>query len=134
MANPYINIYMNNPTIGEQDGSPISFDDSFSNPLFLDLDASVNESKIVKLGIRTEPGYVTVGTTTLEAVNANNKILLSISADGPFNTTLGLNDTISSSNMIFYAKISSSNDEVPGYDKTGKIKITTIIDEENNDG
>ena len=67
-------------------------------------------------------------------MNANNKISLSISEEGSFSTTLGINDVISSTNMIFYAKISSSSDETPGYDKAGKIKISTIIDEENNNG
>ena len=72
-TNPYINIYMNNPTAGQQDGSPISFDNSFNNPLFVNLDATVNEVQIIKLAIRTEPGYVTVGSTKLQATNANIK-------------------------------------------------------------
>lgn len=59
MANPYINLYMNNPTEGGTDGSMISTDGNYTSPLTVVLDAAQNETKKVKLAIRTEQGFQT---------------------------------------------------------------------------
>ena len=71
MANPYINVYMNNPTEGETDGTAVS-DGNFNSPISFVLDASQNESKVQKCAIRTESGYVTTGETTISDNNDTN--------------------------------------------------------------
>lgn len=64
MANPYINVYMNNPTARSTDGTAVSTGDN-TTPISFVLDASQNESKVQKCAIRTESGYITTGETTI---------------------------------------------------------------------
>lgn len=61
----YHHIYMNNPTAGNQDGTMISEDGAMTAPLSITLDAASNESKIVKLAIRCDAGYETIGETVI---------------------------------------------------------------------
>lgn len=66
MANEYIHLYMNSPTAGSADGTKVSEDHAFTSPISAVLNASNNESKLIKLAIRCEKGYETVGNVTLK--------------------------------------------------------------------
>lgn len=66
MANEYIHLYMNSPTAGAADGTAVSEDHAFTAPISAVLNASNNESKLIKLAIRCEKGYETVGNVTLK--------------------------------------------------------------------
>lgn len=65
MANEYFHLYMNNPTAGGTDGTQVSEDHAFTAPVSAVLNATNNESKIIKLAARCAAGYETLGTTTL---------------------------------------------------------------------
>lgn len=67
----YHHLYMNNPTAGKNDGTQISEDRTFLSPLSVVLDASKNESKVIKCAVRCETGYETVGNLTITPVYWN---------------------------------------------------------------
>lgn len=131
MANPYINIYNNNPTAGATDGSAVTTDGSYGNAVRVTLDAGTSESKIVKLAVRTVAGFTAdnVYITTETTNNAPAKWEYSLDADDPtsFGPNLSIVDAIDDSNYIFYAKATSSNDELPSTDTSQKIKVTATI-------
>lgn len=62
----YYHLYMNNPTAGAADGTKVSEDHAFTAPISAVLNASNNESKLIKLAIRCESGYETVGNVELK--------------------------------------------------------------------
>lgn len=62
----YYHLYMNNPTAGAVDGTQVSEDHAFTAPISAVLNAINNESKLIKLAIRCEKGYETVGNVTLK--------------------------------------------------------------------
>lgn len=77
----YHHIYMNNPTAGAQDGTAISENGAMTAPLSVTLDAASNESKIMKLAIRCEEGYETIGDTVVAPYHDNG--------DGSYSPTGG---------------------------------------------
>ena len=48
MANAYINVYKNNPTSGQTDGTVVSTDGAYTDPISVVLNASNAESKKIK--------------------------------------------------------------------------------------
>lgn len=62
----YYHLYMNNPTAGAADGTKVSENHAFTAPISAVLNASNNESKLIKLAIRCESGYETVGNVTIK--------------------------------------------------------------------
>lgn len=128
MANPYINIYKNNPTAGATDGTAVSTNGDNTSPIEFDLNAEQNESASVKLAIRTESGYVTSGITSISDLNdTNDRLKLSWTANGPFSDTITTNNSISSINTIFYAQASSSSSENPQTDRSASFLVNCII-------
>lgn len=67
----YYHLYMNNPTAGAADGTKVSEDHAFTAPISAVLNASNNESKLIKLAIRCESGYETVGNVTVKKLYWN---------------------------------------------------------------
>lgn len=67
----YYHLYMNNPTAGAADGTKVSEDHAFTAPISAVLNASNNESKLIKLAIRCESGYETVGNVELKKLYWN---------------------------------------------------------------
>lgn len=67
----YHHIYTNNPTAGNTDGTMISENGAMTAPLTVTLDAAKSESKIIKLAIRCEEGYETIGDTTISIYHDN---------------------------------------------------------------
>ena len=122
MANE-LKFYMNNPTAGATDGTAISTDDTQLNPLTVNLDASTNETKKVKLAARTDAGYVTTTDATINAYNdTNSRWKFSLTEDGTYSDQIVLSSGIGSVNSIFYAQVSSDSLESPQRDTSVKIK------------
>lgn len=67
----YYHLYMYNPTAGAADGTKVSEDHAFTAPISAVLNASNNESKLIKLAIRCESGYETVGNVTVKKLYWN---------------------------------------------------------------
>ena len=127
MANPYINIYKNNPTAGGTDGTAVSTGGDFTAPLTFTLDASQNEEQVQKCAIRTESGYVTSGLVTIsDDSDTNDRLKLSTSENGTFSDSISLNQ-ITATNTIFYVKASSADTENPQTDRTVSLKVNCVI-------
>lgn len=128
MANAYINLYMNNPTAGATDGTAISTDGTYTSPLTVSLDASQNESKTVKLAIRTESGYTTTGDTVIrDNSDVNDRWKLCLTENGTFTDSITISNAITNANTIFYAKASSADTETPTTDRSVSLKVTAKI-------
>lgn len=128
MANAFINAYMGNPTEGGTDGTAISTDGAQTAPLVVNLDASQNEVKKIKLGLRCESGYTTSGNTTIQDNNdTNDRWKFSLTENGTYSDTITIASTISSVNTIFWAQASSSSLESPTRDTTVSLRVSTII-------
>lgn len=128
MANTYINLYMNNPTAGGTDGTAISTDGAYTSPLTVSLDASINESKTVKLAVRTESGYTTTGNTTIsDNGDTNDRWKLCLTENGTFTDSITIPNAITNANTIFYAKASSASTETPQTDHSVSLRVATTI-------
>lgn len=124
----YINVYKNNPTANGTDGTAVSTDGSFSSPIDFVLDAAQNESKTIKLAIRTESGYKTTGTTIITDKNdTNDRLKLCWTENGTFADSISTAEEITSKNKIFYAKASASDSERPQTDRTAKFAYSCVI-------
>lgn len=129
MANEYMNVYMNNPTVGQRDGTAISLDGTQLNSLTVSLDASTNESKKIKMAVRTETGYVATGNVTISDNNDNNdRWKFSLTENGAYSDTIIISSGVGSVNSIFYAQASSSSLENPARDTSVSIKVKAVID------
>lgn len=65
MAN-YYHLYVNNPTVGQTDGTIVSENGLMTSPISVTLDATKNEKKVIKCAIRCEEGYESTGTITIK--------------------------------------------------------------------
>ena len=128
MANPYINVYTNNPTAGGTDGTAVSTDGAFTAPISFSLDASRNESQTLPLAIRTQTGYKTMGTTVIQDQNdSSDRLKLCWTANGTFTDSISTTDEITATNKMFYARASSSDTETPKTDRSISLKVTCVI-------
>lgn len=128
MANPYINLYMNNPTAGGTDGTAISTDGTYTAPLVVTLNASTNESKKIKLAIRTTGGYQTYSDTTIsDSGDTNDRWKLCLTEDGTYTDSITFTDTITATNTIFWAQASASNSEQPVTDRSVSLEVQAVI-------
>lgn len=128
MANAYINVYKNNPTAGATDGTTVSTDGLFTAPISFTLDASQNESQTIKLAIRTESGYTTVGTTTISDRNdTNDRLKLCWTENGTFTDSISTDEAITSVNKTFYAKASAVSTENPQTDRSISLRVNAVI-------
>ena len=126
MANAYINLYTNNPTAGSTDGTAVSTGGDFTAPISFTLDASENESKTVKLGIRTETGYTATEVTIEDQNDTNDRLKLCLTEDGTFTDSISIG-SVSAVNTIFYAQASSANTESPTTDRSASFKVSGVI-------
>ena len=125
----YINIYNNNPTVGLTDGDAVSINGAQTNPVSVSLDASLQESKSVKLAIRCDSGYQTQGSTTLSFTGTSAGYWsICDTENGTYSTELTISNTIGTTNVIFYAKASSSSNESPTLDTSVSIQVATKIE------
>ena len=126
MANPYINVYMNNPTAGLSDGTAVSTDGDFTAPISFVLDASLGESSVQKLAIRTENGYIASGVSISDYNDTDDRLTLCLTENGTFANTLSIG-SVSAVNTIFYAMAGSSSTETPQTDRSASFKVTGVI-------
>ena len=128
MANPYINVYTNNPTAGATDGTAVSTDGAFTAPISFSLDASQNESQTLQLAIRTQTGYTTMGTTVIQDQNdGDDRLKLCWTSDGTFADSISTANAITDVNTIFYARASSDSTETPKTDRSISLKVSCVI-------
>lgn len=129
MANPFINVYSGNPTEGGTNGTAVSTDGAQTAPINLILDASTNETKKIKLAIRTEPGYRALPDTVIQDSNdTNDRWKLSLTEDGTFSDTLRFPSYIDSDNTVFWAQASSSSLETPNRDTSVSLSVSATIE------
>lgn len=126
MANQYINIYKNNPTAGGLDGTTVSTDGMWTAPISFVLDASQNESQTLKLGIRTESGYVGMSVVISDQNDTNDRLKLCLTENGTFADSLSIG-SVSDVNTIFYAKATSSSVENPQTDRSASFVVNAVI-------
>lgn len=126
MANDYMNIYKNNPTAGGTDGTVVSTNGSFTEPISFKLDASENETAVQKCAVRTESGYIATDVTISDNNDTNDRVKLSLTENGTFADTLSIG-SVSAVNSIFYVKASSVDTENPQTDKSVSLKVSGVI-------
>lgn len=126
MANPYINVYKNNPTAGGLDGTTVSTDGMWTAPISFVLDASQNEAQSLKLGIRTESGYVGMSVVISDQNDTNDRLKLSWTEYGEYADSLSIG-SVSSVNTIFWAQASSSSTENPQTDRSASFVVNAVI-------
>ena len=130
MASEYLNLYTNNPTANNTDGTAISLDGTQLSPLTVLLDASTNETKKVKLAVRTETGYVATGNVTISDNNdSSDRWKFSLTESGTYSDTIIISSGVGSVNSIFYAQASSSSLENPARDTSVSIEVKAVIDQ-----
>ena len=129
MANAFINLYTGNPTEGLTDGTIISTDGTQTAPLTLTLDASQNESKKAKLGIRCESGYQAMPNTVIQDYNdTSDTWKFSLTENGTFADSITLAAGIDTGNTIFWAQATSSSLESPTRDTSVSIRVNATIE------
>lgn len=153
MANPYINIYKNNPTEGDVDGTCVSTDGTYTAPISAVLNSdpmSGEYRKTVKLAIRTEEGYQTVGETeiytqlTVDSLSTardfdnrfellwepeyvgENEELVEENIDVSAGKIMTLNP-IGSKNKIFWLNVYASSDEIAQIDKSVRLVVKAKV-------
>lgn len=128
MANPYINVYKNNPTADGTDGTAVSTGGAYTDPITVSLDASQSESKKVKLAIRCETGYKTSGNTVIaDSGDTNDRWKLCLTENGTYTDSITISSTIGTTNVIFWAQASSANTESPSTDRSVSLQVTATI-------
>ena len=126
MANPYLNLYRNNPTAGGTDGTALSTGD-MTSPLTFILDASISESASDTLAIRCESGFQTCSDTLITDANDTSNHW-TYSLDGTnWADSIVITDTIVATNFLFFVNATSSSSENPVNDTSTKIAVTTLI-------
>lgn len=126
MANPYINVYKNNPTAGGLDGTTVSTDGMWTAPISFSLDASQNESQKVKLAIRTESGYAGMSVVISDQNDTNDRLKLCLTENGTYADSLSIG-SVSAVNTIFWAQASSSSTENPQTDRSASFVVNAVI-------
>ena len=126
MANPYINIYKDDPTAGGTDGTAASMGDSYASAILIQLNAEQNESKIIPLAIRTESGYHARNVTISDLNDADDRFKLCKTEDGDYSDSIVF-DEITTTNTLFYLKASSVNTEPPQTDRSVKLRFAGTL-------
>ena len=123
MANPYINIYKDNPTAGAKDGTAVTMGNSYTAPIKFTLDAEQNESAIQKCAIRTETGYVAQVVTISDLNDSDDRWKVCKTEDGTFEDSITF-DEVTDTNSIFYVKATSASTEQPMTDRSVKLRYS----------
>ena len=133
----YISIYKDSPTSGGTDGTAVSEGGTFTAPITVNLDASKAESTIVKLAARCTSGYKTTtdGATIKITGKHTDRYQLCYSssytgADTPPTSLFSDSATlpqVADTNVIFWAFITSTNDEAPQNDTDDNFVLTAQI-------
>ena len=128
MANAYINVYKNNPTAGDTDGTCVSTDGDYTSPISVTLNASQNESKKIKLAIRCESGYETVGNVEIcDSGDTDDRWVFSATENGTYSDSLTISSTVNATNTIFWSEASSDDSETPTTDRSVSILVEATV-------
>ncbi|WP_041914287.1 hypothetical protein [Selenomonas ruminantium] len=128
MSGEYINIYKNNPTAGGTDGTVVSTDGDYTSPINVTLDASISESKKIKLAVRCESGYETSGNTVIsDNGDVDDRWKLSLTENGTYADSITISTTIDDTNTVFWAQASSDSTETPTTDRSVSLRVATVI-------
>ena len=133
MASECINVYMNNPTEGAKDGTCVS-NGTFTSPISFKFSADLSgvTKQTIKLAIRTEPGFKTMGETIIKVSDSvKERTYLSWKEDEGRYEEISTNDEITDTNKIFYLTSSAHTEleyiggEVanPIFEEPGKYKV-----------
>lgn len=131
-----LHLFMNNPTAGGVDGTEISGGDE-SLPLTFTLDASKAESGAAKCAVRCDSGYSIEGGAKIYAEGASSDTW-SFAADNSFTgATDALTNAswqpqlvlsnVASSNVIFWAKATTTTQNTPANDRTVDIIAEGLV-------
>lgn len=131
-----IHIYKGTVTSGLTDGTLVS-EGTEATPIqpASYLDASINqESEAIKLAIRCDSGYKTLGDITIAPIGTSyTKWALAPDNNGvagtfeSYGATLTISSEIGDSNTIFWVKAKATSDESPVNDTTVDIRVTADI-------
>lgn len=128
MSNAYINVYKGNPTAGGTDGTAVSTGGTYTEPITVALNASEAETKKVRLAIRCETGYTTVGDTTIsDSGDTNDRWKLCLTENGTYTDSITITSAIDTTNTIFWAQASSATTENPGTDRSVSLAVSATI-------
>lgn len=127
-----LNIYQGRVTEGETDGTLVSTNGTMTAPIDVVLDPQLNETKIIPLAIRTEPGYKTLGTVIISDNNdTSDHWKFSWTMFGNFTDSIQTTNEITEFNTLFYAKVSASSIETITEDVSVSLKINAKTVPEN---
>lgn len=126
-----IHIYKNNPNAGATDGQQVSEGDG-SNPIVVGpLNAGNNEeSAVITLAIRCEPGLTTSGDTILTLTGDNaDKWALGVyeTSFRNYGESLALPSGIADVNTLFYVKARAVTGETPRNDTSVGLQVNALI-------
>lgn len=136
MSVQHLRLYMNNPTAGGVDGTEISSGDD-TLPLNVKLNATINESKAVKVAVRCDSGYFIDGDVTIRFQGTNSS-KWKVAADDSYadaETALSMAQwastltlaNVAATNKIFWVKASSTQGENPLNDRTVKLVAEGLV-------
>lgn len=124
--NTLIKLYQN-ATANAQDGDEVSISKTFTAPIQFRLDAAINETKTMPIGIRTATGYQTVNDVVISIVgDADNHFSLCTTQNGTFSTSITMSG-ITDTNKIFYVKAASSDTDYPVVNRDVSVKVYAPI-------
>ena len=131
-----IHLYMNNPTAGGVDGTEISGGDE-TLPLTLTLDASKAESGAAKCAVRCDSGYSLEGGAKIYAEGASSDTWTFAADNSYTDATDALTNAswqpqlvlsnVASSNVIFWAKATTTTQNTPANDRTVDIIAEGLV-------
>ena len=132
MANQ-LHIYINNPTAGETDGTEASTG-AGTSPIAVTLDAAKSEEQAVKCAVRCDAGFRIDGDISI-AISGDSADKWKVAADDSYadsaaalssatwKDNLSLSN-VADTNVLFWAKASSSSTESPQKDASVTITAT----------
>lgn len=133
MAN--IHVYQGSVTSGGTDGTQVSEGTGLAPIAVGPLKASINEeSSPIKLAVRCDTDYETVGDTTITPTGTSSaKWALapdnagSAGSFGSYGAALTISSTIDDTNTIFWAKAKATSGEAIGNDTSVDLVVSATI-------
>lgn len=130
-----IHVYKTNPTVSQRDGELVSEGTGDTGISIGPLDAATNEeSNAIKLAIRCEIGYGSIGDTTIRPTGTTASNWALALDDGnkpgvwqPFGSRLVMGIPITDYNTVFWAKARANDAETARVDETVDLLVAAIV-------
>lgn len=130
MASQYINVYKGNPTAGQLDGSIVSTDGYLTSPIEVTVNTKTKEAQIIPLAVRCMAGWHAPNGCHISLTgDSKENWSLSLTKDGTFTETLDISDDISTTNILFFARV-SVGEEMLKRDTSVVVKVEADIEAE----